>query len=432
MKVDPSLSRRGAIASAAALLASGSVSVSGAELCTVGVGDAGPSYSASGPHSDRYGAAEGYPIADPNLVIQPGDPNDPKYRVGAYSHFDEVFPTRRIPGATVPWCFGWRQTALPDAVQRLVATHLSANAVTGLLIVKSDEILFELYQYGRTDRDRLYSGSMAKTITAMLVGVAVADGAIRSVDDAAGTYVPRLRGSEYGRTPIRDLLHMTSGVDFGEDRDGGRDLDRLWIDAVLGRALTRGGTVASVVQFDTRIAPPGTRFSYASIEPDVLGLVLRSATGIPMSDYLHDRIWTPIGAEADATWLIDAEGGEVAHGFFNATLRDYARFGRLLAHDGAWNGRQLIPSGWLVDATTVRASDPILAPGRSGPGSFGYGYFTWLLSGSGRQFALIGLHGQTMVVDPGSKLVLVQTAVETNTAVWRLWAALTRTVGRSG
>lgn len=100
---------------------------------------------------------------------------------------------------------------------------------------------------------------MAKTITAMLVGVAVADGAIRSVDDTAETYVPGLRGSEYGWTPIRDLLHMASGVDFGEDRDGGRDLDRLWIDAVLGRALTRGGTVASVVQFDTRIAPPSAR-----------------------------------------------------------------------------------------------------------------------------------------------------------------------------
>src|SRR5437764_8453015 len=200
-----------------------------------------------------------------------------------------------------------------------VAEYLSRNPVTGLLIAKDDQILFEHYQYGRTDRDLLISQSMVKSITGMLVGIAVADGAIKSVDDTVETYVPELKGTEYGATPLRALLHMSSGVDFGEEKDDGRDLDRLWIDMVQGTGSK--GTIASIAQFNRRVAPPGTRFYYASIEPDVLGLVLHYAVNKSASDYLHEKVWEPIGAEADAKWLIDAEGYEVAHHAFNAVLR---------------------------------------------------------------------------------------------------------------
>ena len=112
--------------------------------------------------------------------------------------------------------------------------------MTGLLVAKDDRILFEHYQYGRTDRDRLISQSMVKSITGLLIGIAVAEGAIKSVDDTAETYVSGFRGSEYGKTPIRDLLHMSSGVDFGEDRDGGSDLNRLWRDMVIGPIIGSG------------------------------------------------------------------------------------------------------------------------------------------------------------------------------------------------
>ena len=117
---------------------------------------------------------------------------------------------------------------------------------------------------------------MVKSITGLLIGIAIADGAIKSVDDTAETYVPGFKGTEYGATPIRDLLHMSSGVDFGEERDGGRDLNRLWRDMVAAAGSNKG-TIASIAQFNHRIAPPGTRFHYASIEPDVLGVVLRYA-----------------------------------------------------------------------------------------------------------------------------------------------------------
>jgi CubicO group peptidase (beta-lactamase class C family) len=334
----------------------------------------GPVFSPSGPDTLRYGAAEGFPIADRSLRFQPGDPLELKYRVGAYSHLDEIFPTRLIARAAVPWCFAYSRADISyihQGSRYSAAEYLLRNPVTGLLIAKDDKILFERYQYGRTDRDRFFSGSMAKTITAVLIGIAISEGSIKSVDDVAEAYVPGFKGSEYGKTPIRDLLHMSSGVEFGEDEDGGRDLDRLWIDMVRGSGIVPKGTIDSIVQFNRRIAAPGSRFHYASIEPDVLGVILRYATQRSASDYLHDKVWGAIGTEADTTWMVDAEGFQVAHGFFNAVLRDYARLGPLLAHDGAWEGKQIIPSRWMIEATTVRASDAISrgekpVPGRSG------------------------------------------------------------------
>jgi CubicO group peptidase (beta-lactamase class C family) len=227
---------------------------------------------------------------------------------------------------------------------------------------------------------------MVKSIMGVLIGIAISEGAIKSVDDTAETYVPGFRGTEYGKTPIRDLLHMSSGVEFREDEDNERDLNRLWSDMVSGSWFFQRGTVNSIVHFNRRIAPPGTRYFYASIEPDVLGVVLHNAVNKQASDYLQEKLWQPIGAETDAAWLVDAEGFEVAHFGFNAVLRDYARLGRLLAHDGAWEGKQVIPAQWIIDATTVRASDAYLAPGKAmAPQPFGYGYLLWLPPGTRRQ-----------------------------------------------
>jgi CubicO group peptidase (beta-lactamase class C family) len=285
-------------------------------------------------------------------------------------------------------------------------------------------ILYEHYQYGRIDHDRFVSQSMVKSIMGLLIGIAVSEGAIKSVDDTPEAYVRGFRGTEYGKTPIRDLLHMSSGVEFREDEDNGRDLKRLWSDMVSGSWISNKGTIDSITQFNRRIAPPGTKYFYASIEPDVLGVVLRDAVNKSAFAYLEEKLWQPIGAEADAAWLVDAEGFEVAHFGFNAVLRDYARLGRLLAHDGGWEGKQIIPAQWMIDATTTRPSDAYLAPGRTSRTSMGYGYLLWLLPGARRQFAMIGILGQYVIVDPASKLVMVQTVLNDTDEVWRLWAAL--------
>jgi CubicO group peptidase (beta-lactamase class C family) len=275
------------------------------------------------------------------------------------------------------------------------------------LIAKDDTILYEHYQYARTDRDRFLSQSMAKTITAMLIGIAVSENKIRSIDDLVSVYVPGLANTEYGKTSIRDLLHMSSGVAFTENYDGKDDIAQLVRDLFGERGKD---PIASVAQFNTRIAPPGAKWHYASVETEILGLVLRAATGVPVADYLGDKIWGAIGTEADASWAIDGTGQETAFCCFNATLRDYARLGRLLAYDGAWEGRQLIPRQWLLDATTVNPGNAYLAPGAATP-YFGYGYQVWILPGEQRSFALIGIRGQMIFVDPASKLVMVHTAV---------------------
>lgn len=370
-----------------------------------GEAEAGPVFSDTGPDAAIYGAADGYPIGSRATTTQLDR------LVGVYSHFDEIFPSRRIRAATTPWQFKRRPEPPIEYTfnsQRLtIADYLKRNPVTGLLIAKDDTILYEHYQYSRTDRDRFLSQSMAKTIVAMLVGIAVSEGRIKSIDDPVSTYVPHLAGTEYGNTSIRALLNMASGVAFSEIYDGQDDIARL------GRALFGGqekDAATIVAQFNTRSEPPGTKWHYASIETEILGLVLRSATAMPVADYLHDRIWDAIGAEADASWAIDGGGQEIAFCCVNATLRDYARFGRLLAHDGSWEGRQLIPKQWILDATTVRPADNYLSP-KVATSYFGYGYQTWLLPGEQRRFALLGIRSQMILVDPASKLVMVHTAV---------------------
>ncbi|MBL8703706.1 MAG: serine hydrolase [Rhodospirillales bacterium] len=385
-------------------------------------------FSDTGPDANDYGAREGYPAAFP-----PGQFRNPHYLVGRFSSSATLTTTRLVERAGPIWAFKRAPVPIEIAYNfrgqpRSLALYLANHPTTGLLVLKDDTILFEAYQYARTDRQKFLSQSMAKTVTAMLVGIAVAEGRIASIDDPVEKYVTGLKGKEYGGSSIRALLHMSSGVAYREDYSGEDD------NARMGRGLYRvspGGQAAVVGQFNERTAPPLTRFHYASVETEILGLVLAAATGRPVAEYLSEKIWRHLGAEADAHWQVDGGGQEMTYCCLNATLRDYARLGRLLAHDGNWNGRQLIPRQWVIDATTVPADKPFLAPT---PQRFGYGYQVWLVPGpvdepQRRVFVLLGIHGQAIFVDPASKLVMVQTAVrklpsndpkgaETN-ALWR-------------
>jgi CubicO group peptidase (beta-lactamase class C family) len=190
-----------------------------------------------------------------------------------------------------------------------------------------------------------------------------------------------------------------------------------------------------VTSFNDRERPAGTRFYYASVETQVLGLVLARAIGRPVAEYLEEKIWQPIGAEADATWLVDNSGQEASYCCFNAVLRDYARLGLLLAHDGRCRSLQIIPAAWVLEATTVRPDQPHLAPGTATE-SRGYGYQTWILPGERRTFVLQGGNGQRIYVDPSSKLVMVNTAVQRlglrypqGQEADALWSALVRQFG---
>jgi len=397
--------------------------------------DALPTFSPTGPDAAAYGAAEGYPV---HAI---GPRREQRYLVGAFSHADRLLPHREVAAAATPAPFARAANEIVltytyRGAQHTLADYLERHPTTGLLIVRDRTIMAEHYQYGRTDRDRFLSQSMAKTVNAMLIGIAIGEGAIHSIDDPAAAYVPGLAGSQLGATPIRALLHMASGIEFTEVYDGNDD------SAKLGRLLWQRGSpgpVAVVRQFDTRTAPPDTAFHYAGLNSETLGLVLSAATKMHPADYLASRIWQRIGTESTASWQVDASGQEATMCCLSAVLRDWARFGVLLAHDGAWDGQQIIPRQWLLDATTAAPDGPF-AP-TVATRFMGYGYQTWLFPpfpglGPRRQFALLGVHGQTIFIDPSSKLVLVHTAVRPRPSgdsmapeLNALWAALVRKYG---
>ncbi|HVJ10224.1 MAG TPA: serine hydrolase [Burkholderiales bacterium] len=299
--------------------------------------------------------------------------------------------------------------AAPDAgLDKLLDAFLDVNPNTGLLVLKGDAILAERYQYGRTAQHRFASASVAKTVLGMLVGIAVSEGKLK-LEDRVAQHVPALAGQAYGDATVRDLLTMSSGVGTGEPYH--LPLEAAKIHANTLRLQTEGGADA-LRGFEWREAPGGTRFRYASADSQVLGLVLTNAVKQPLAEYLSDKIWRPMGAEAHATWLLDKAGYETGFCCLNAVLRDYARFGMLLANYGALDGKQIIPAGWVKAAATPSAKH--LEVGTATPNN-GYGYQTWITSrpragGDPVRFAALGLHGQAIFIDPARKLVVVHTA----------------------
>lgn len=370
---------------------------------------AGPILGAA-PDEEALGKSRGYPIGSMANWFY-----EESVRVGSFSHQDEIVPHHTLERSAearplrrakvepeIKYSFGGKSNSFDD--------YLAHQRTTGLLIIKDGEILVERYQYDRKAADRFVSHSMAKSLTSLAVGFALQEGRIGSLDDKVSKYVAGLAGCAYGETSIRNLLRMASGVKFEEKYDGKDDLARF---TGLGAAK---GTVAALRAFDEREVPEGTRFHYASAETTTLGVLLRAATGTTVAEYLEERLWKPMGAEADATWSIDAAGMERCAGGFNAILRDYGRLGILLANDGASNGRQILPRDYLLEATDWRRQPPQYDAKRATP-IFGYGYQFWLFPTEKRRFALIGVYGQAIYVDPGLKLVLVHTGVAHNASV---------------
>ncbi len=346
------------------------------------------------PDEEALGKAQGYPLCSLTGAL-----TEERCYVGGFSHFDELIPAHRVAKGESAMPL----RSAPDASLG-AARFMDENRNTGLLILHGDTILAEHYQYGRGPADRLTSMSMAKTVLAMLFGIALADGSIGSLDDTAAKYVPALSGEPYGETKLSDLLTMSSGVEFTELYNGRDDAARLALRAMFHEGP---GGPANVQGFTERAHPPGTKFHYASAESEVLGLVLRAAVGVPLADYLSQKIWQPMGAEADATWVVDAAGYELGYVGLNATLRDWGRFGLLLANYGELNGRRIIPAEWVRTAT--HPGGPHLRVGVATRFN-GYGYQTWVIDDQDR-FAALGLHGQAIFVDPKTRLVVVHTAV---------------------
>ncbi len=361
------------------------------------------------PDEQHLGKDKGYPLGDARSWYF--NPN----RVGAWSALDRVpgLQTRSVPRgeAFTPLLKAANPPEIRYHYQNrtlTLADYLERQRATGLLILKNGEIVAEHYRYGRKDDARFISFSMAKSVTSMLVGIALERGHIASLDDKAEKYVKGLAGSPYGGTAIRHLLRMSSGLTYTERYDGKDDNARL---SRASAGVPGAGSPLEVLRSITeRHAPPGEKFSYASAETDVLGRVLAAATGRTLADLTSDWLWQPMGAEHEALWRVSVDGQEQAQGGFNASLRDWGRLGMLLANDGRVGDRQVVPREYLLEATDTRRQPAGFGP-RAATSYFGYGYQFWLLPMRTRTFVLQGIHGQTTYVQPATGIVLVLTSV---------------------
>ena len=284
------------------------------------------------------------------------------------------------------------------------AEFLAQVDTTGLLILKDDKLVFENYWLGNDASTQSVSWSVGKSFVSALMGIAIGEGTVASVEDPVTRYAPELAGSAYDGVRIKDVLQMSSGARWNEDySDPNSDINKF------GRLLVDGNSLDAFAAGCRREHPPGTFNRYNTSDTHVLGMVLRRATKGSLSDYLRDKLWQPLGMEADAFWIVDREGAEFAGGGLNAVLRDYARLGQLYLNGGLWNGVQIVPADWVRASVTPDA--PHLQPGERASSSekLGYGYQWWVPDLSGA-YSAIGIYGQFIYVDPAARIVIAKTS----------------------
>lgn len=326
--------------------------------------------------------------------------------------------TMRAGGARslglAPAAHAWRPRWRIDGAEHDLDAYFDRQPVVALLVVSGTRLCVERYRPAAGADMPFLGNSMTKTVTAIAVGFALAERRIASIEDPAQRYVPGHVGTAYGATTLRNLLRMGSGVRFVETYQPGDDASRY------GAAAARDGWVLAARMFDLREAPQGERFSYASVESNLLAAAVRGATGLTLAEWLQPRLWQPMGAAHDAFWATDRTGLVAGGGGLSATPHDWARLGALLAHGGVRpdDGRAVLPEGWLDAMTDASRAEPPFRPDER-TGRFGYGHQTWLMPGPRRQFVLLGIHGQAIFVDPGLKLAMVHLAANGSAATTR-------------
>lgn len=279
-----------------------------------------------------------------------------------------------------------------------VDAFMAANRVTGLIAIKDGKVVLEKYALGREADDRWTTFSVAKSVTATLVGAAIKDGWIRSYYDDITRYLPELKGTAYEGVSIREAMTMQSGVKWNEDyADRRSDVARASQGAYDGWHPIAHNPLVEYMTTLPRAAEPGTVFNYNTGETDLVGLALaRALAGKSLAKYASEKIWAPYGMEQDAVWMLDKAGQERGGCCISATLRDYARLGLFMLDGGMIDGKEVLPEGWVEEATSNQ-----LNPGVEG----NYGYFWWP-SEDGKSYRAIGIFGQGINIYPEENLVI--------------------------
>ncbi|WEK01068.1 MAG: serine hydrolase [Candidatus Sphingomonas phytovorans] len=277
---------------------------------------------------------------------------------------------------------------LPMAAADVDAFMTSMN-VAGLIVLQDGKVRLERYARGLTPDGRWTSFSVAKSFTSTLVGAAMKDGLIKSLNDPVTRYIPDLAGSGYDGVTVAQLMTMTSGVKWNEDyTDPKSDVARMFLEPVPAG-------VDPTVYFMRKLpreTAPGTKWVYKTGETNLIGVLVRRATGKTLAAYAEEKIWKPAGMERDGFWMKDQTGAEVSGCCLSVSLRDYARFGQF-ALEG---GHGIVKDGWFADATRAHAE--------VAPGGYGYGYQWWTYP-EGR-YGAQGIFGQMITIDPASKVVI--------------------------
>ncbi|NBW51594.1 MAG: class C beta-lactamase-related serine hydrolase [Betaproteobacteria bacterium] len=296
---------------------------------------------------------------------------------------------------------GGTPSALPSGAPLKLTTdvdaYMASQRSAALLVLHDGKLRLERYGLGFDATGRWTSFSVAKSFTSTLVGAAVKDGFIKSLDDKVSLYIPDLKGSAYDAVSVRQLLTMTSGVRWNEDySDPQSDVAKFnnhkpeeGVDALV-----------SYMRKLPRDVPAGTRWLYSTGETNLVGTLVQQATGKPLAIYLAEKVWGPAGMEQQGTWILSKTGQEIGGCCIQASPRDYARMGQFILSGAMAGGKSIVPDGWWADATTKRAD--IGQPGR------GYGYQWWTYDDG--SFAARGIFGQGIFIDPKRKLVIVSNA----------------------
>ena len=330
----------------------------------------------------------------------------PDIQTNTFRNIDRLFPTRTVR-------HGARVYPLPYAANALKSLdipsggktwdlydYVSLNRVAGVIIVKDGEIVLENYHLGNNENTRWMSMSVVKSITATLVGAAIHDGSIKSIDDQITRYLPRFSGTAYDGVTVRNLIQMASGVKWNETYTDPESDRRSMLEA---QTSLRPGAVLELMASLPRAAEPGTLWNYSTGETHLVGALVRAATGKPVSDYLSEKIWANFGMEADATWWLESPGGlEVGGSGLAATLRDYARFGMFLLNDGRIGDERILPEGWVAEAGSAKIINGERVD---------YGYMLWPIENAKGTlnegaYAAMGIFGQYVYVNPRENIVI--------------------------
>ncbi len=335
--------------------------------------------------------AAGLPT-DKNILFWTDDQRNKAFRM-----MDTLVSSNTIAAGTEPKLLE-QGTALPkefevDGKMLSVDQYMEDQRTAGIVILQDGKIRLEEYRMDFGKDDRWTSFSVAKSLVSTMVGAAIKDGSIKSIDDPLTDYIPELEGSGYDGVTVEQLLTMTSGVQWNEDyADPKSDV------ALFNSTKPVDGVDPIIVYMKTlkNEAEPGTRWQYNTGETNLIGVLVAKATGKTISEYLSEKVWVPYGMSQDAEWLLNEGGKEIGGCCISATIRDYALFGQFAMNGGVVDGQSIVPDGWFAKAGTKQAD--IGVPGR------GYGYQWWTFDDG--SFAGQGIFGQGIFIDPARKLVI--------------------------